>query len=118
VGRLGMPGKPELEFHVPAGRWYRPQGAVAGVWEQVLAAGPGGDATVLQRYDPGVDTGPNGVLTHPYWEEVYLLDGELTDVTLGADFGRGAYACRPPGMPHGPYRSHTGVLMLVITRFP
>jgi hypothetical protein len=45
---------------------------------------------------------------------VYLLDGELTDLTLGRTFRAGSYASRRPGMPHGPYRTPSGCTMLEI----
>jgi hypothetical protein len=107
--------KPELEFHAPDGPWIRAGGPVAGIWSQTLAEDPeAGAYTGLQRYEPGVDTTPLGVRVHDYWEEVYILDGDLTDLTLGVTFSAGMYACRPPGMPHGPWRSEHGVLMLEI----
>jgi hypothetical protein len=109
--------KPELEFHHPDDPWVRPDGAVEGVWQQQLSTDQAtGDMTVLQRYDAGTDTSPNGVIRHEFWEEVYLVSGQLTDLTLAETFGAGTYACRPPGMVHGPYRSDTGVLMLVTMR--
>lgn len=105
--------KPELEFHRPTGAWAPAGGAVAGIWSQTLAEDPEtGAYTGLQRYEPGVDTTPLGVRAHDYWEEVYILDGALTDLTLGITFSAGMYACRPAGMPHGPWRSERGVLML------
>ncbi|MFE9002721.1 hypothetical protein ACFYOY_11325 [Streptomyces sp. NPDC007875] len=39
----------------------------------------------------------------------------MRDLTLGRTFSRGFYACRPPGMPHGPWVTEEGVTMLVIT---
>jgi hypothetical protein len=45
---------------------------------------------------------------------VYLLEGELTDLTLGRTFRAGHYASRRPGMPHGPYRTPAGCTMLEI----
>lgn len=112
-----MAGRPELEFHTPQAPWHRPDGSADGVWEQELARDEAdGSATVLQRYDPGVDATHLGVLSHTFWEEVYLISGHLTDVTLGQTFGPGTYACRPPGMRHGPYSSSAGCLMLVTIR--
>ncbi|KUL64827.1 cupin [Streptomyces violaceusniger] len=108
--------KPELEFHLPAGPWRRPPGAGAGVSEQILAAdGSGSHTTALVRWEPGTDTSRSGVARHDGWEEVYLLEGSMRDLTLGRTFSRGFYACRPPGMPHGPWVSEEGVTMLVIT---
>lgn len=108
--------KPELEFHEPSVGWQMINGdAERGIWEQILAADPlRGDSTLLQRYDPGADTTAGGVIVHDYWEEVMILSGELTDLTLGKTFTAGMYACRPPGMAHGPYASGRGCRMLVI----
>lgn len=107
--------KPELEFHQPAGEW-RPAGSnVPGIWAQTLALDPeSGDYTGLLRYEPGVNTSPLGIQRHDYWEEVYLLEGDLTDLRLGTTFTAGMYASRPPGMPHGPWKTDHGVLMLEI----
>lgn len=108
--------KPEREFHLPSGPWRRPPGAAAGVSEQILAVdGSGTHTTALVRWEPGTDTSPSGVARHDGWEEVYLLEGSMRDLTLGETFSRGFYACRPPGMPHGPWVSEEGVTMLVIT---
>lgn len=57
------------------------------------------------------------MIRHAYYEEVYLLKGELEDLTLRRTFTAGHYASRPPGMPHGPYRTVTGCLTLEI-RWP
>jgi ChrR Cupin-like domain len=105
--------KPELEFHRPTGEWTHVDSQVAGVWAQMLAHdSETGDYTRLFRFDPGVDTTPTGVRIHDYWEEVYVLEGDLTDLALGTTFTAGMYACRPPCMPHGPWRTEHGALML------
>lgn len=110
--------KPELEFHRPEGDWTPSPGAAGGVSDLLLSRDPGsGDSTLLQRYDPGGATRPD-VITHPYWEEVLVVSGELTDETLGLTATAGTYACRPPGMRHGPYTSATGCLLFVTTRMP
>ncbi|MDZ7910948.1 MAG: cupin domain-containing protein [Rhodococcus sp. (in: high G+C Gram-positive bacteria)] len=111
--------KPRLEFHQPEDRRHRPPGSAEGIWQQDLSRDPDtGDATVVQRYDPGVDGTSHGVIEHEFWEEVVLLSGELTDVTLGRTFTTGMYACRPPGMQHGPYRSGEGCTMFVTITYP
>ncbi|HEY3514120.1 cupin domain-containing protein [Kribbella sp. NPDC051137] len=83
-----------------------------GVAERVLSQGPDGMLTRLARWAPGTST--DEVIRHEYVEEVYLLEGELTDRTLEQTFHPGDYACRPPGMPHGPYTTETGCVMLEI----
>ncbi len=107
--------KPELEFHLPTGEWKPAFPGVDGFWEQVLSSDPEtGDYTRLMRVDPGADASISGVLTHDFWEEVYIIEGDLTDLTLGQTFTGGMYACRPPGMKHGPFRSESGCKMLEI----
>ena len=104
--------KPEFEFF-PASNigWTPVPGTVAGLHERVLAHDPeSGVATRLLRFSPGADTSPNGTLTHEFWEEVYILEGAIYDIRLGKNFTAGMYACRPPGMPHGPWTSKEGCI--------
>ncbi|MEU6572702.1 cupin domain-containing protein [Streptomyces sp. NPDC046805] len=108
--------KPELEFHLPDGPWSTPVGAGPGIEERVLADdAERGCRTALVRWAPGTDTSDQGAARHDFWEEVYLVAGALHDLTLDQTFTAGMYACRPPGMPHGPWTSPDGVTMLVIT---
>jgi ChrR-like protein with cupin domain len=102
--------KPELEFFdVNEVGWTDVTPGVPGLTERVLAADPGsGFATRMLRFDPGTDTSPLGALRHSFWEEVYILSGDLHDLTLDEVFTAGMYACRPPGMAHGPWRSTEG----------
>ena len=58
---------------------------------------------MLQWYEPGAQSVTDEVITHTYIEEVVFLEGGLRDVSLGQEWGRGAYAYRLPGMRHGPY---------------
>ncbi|MFO0235794.1 MAG: cupin, partial [Burkholderiales bacterium] len=54
---------------------------------------------------------------HAFHEEVFVVDGELA---VGCDargeggtsFGPRTYACRPPGIAHGPFASRTGCALL------
>lgn len=81
----------------------------AGVWEKVLSRDDEyGDYTRILRFDPGVETFE--VITHPFWEEVIILEGDLFDKTLNREFKKGMYACRPPGMKHGPYQTPKGCM--------
>jgi hypothetical protein len=108
--------KPEYEFYDPqaAGRsaWRSVAGDATGrLQELILSEDPEtGDFTRLLRFPPGVDTSPNGTLAHDTWEEVWIVAGALRDLRLNQDFRSGMYACRPPGMPHGPWRSDGGCL--------
>ena len=54
----------------------------------------------------------HGRRRHFPWGHGYLLEGELHDLTLGKTFRAGEFAMRRPGMPHGPYRTETGCVML------
>ncbi|MFC1402569.1 MULTISPECIES: cupin domain-containing protein [Streptacidiphilus] len=117
----GLDLKRALEFlAVESLPWSDAPGS-PGVSERVLSAAPSGDGDVLTRlarWAPGLDTSAAGVIRHRYCEEVLILEGELEDLTLGTVFTAGHYACRPPGMPHGPYRTTTGCVMLEIRYRP
>ena len=80
------------------------------ITERVLARDGTGVATRVLRYDPGADSTAMGVQRHDFWEEVYILEGSFHDLTLDRTFTAGMYACRPPGMAHGPWRTDEGVL--------
>jgi len=112
--------KPEFEFFPVAGvDWIPIPGKVSGLAERILARDPdAGVATRMLRFTPGTDTSPNGVLTHDFWEEVYILQGAIFDLTLGKNFTAGMYACRPPGMKHGPWKSPDGCLTFEVRYFP
>lgn len=113
--------KPHLEFaalDLTSG-WEIPPGYPAGIEQKILAgsldeARGRGTRTRLLRFAPGVFT--TAPFVHEYWEEVYLLAGDLI---VGNDAqGRGGerfaphtYACRPPGALHGPFKSETGCLL-------
>ena len=107
--------KPELEFFDPETLPWRAVAGEAGVWERVLAEDPAtGLLTRLVRWDRGVSTSSARPVAHPYFEEVLILSGSLHDLTLDRTFGVGYFACRPPGMVHGPWRSAEGCVMLEV----
>ena len=86
-------------------------GDVPQLSERILAAdSDAGVATRILKIEPGTDTSPNGSQVHDFWEEVFILEGSLTDLRLGETFTAGMYACRPPGMEHGPWKSDDGCL--------
>lgn len=74
-----------------------------GIWELQLNGSGEGQKAVLQWYEPGAKSVTDDVITHTYIEEVVFIEGGLKDVTLGKEWGPGAYAYRYPGMKHGPY---------------
>ena len=114
--------KEHKEFHkVDLDRgWEKLPGYPDGIRQQVLAGfldekAKRGFRTRHLRFDPGVHT--TEPFVHDYWEEVYLVSGDLIvgndrNGRGGTRFGPHTYACRPPGTPHGPFRSETGCLLL------
>ncbi|MBS1878103.1 MAG: cupin [Actinobacteria bacterium] len=119
--------KEHLEFHavdLDSG-WEVPPGYPEGIKQKILAGaldedGRHGTRTRLLRFDPGVFT--TAPFVHEYWEEVYLVRGDLTvgndaEGQGGVAFDPDTYACRPPGAHHGPFRSDGGCLLLEIHYF-
>ena len=114
--------KPHLEFSEVDLRsgFATPPGYPAGFAEKILAGaldetGRKGTRTRLLRIDPGIFSSVPFV--HTYWEEVYLLSGDLivgndAEGRGGEKFTGPTYACRPPGVHHGPFKSDDGCLML------
>jgi ChrR Cupin-like domain len=112
-GRFTDVAKAEREFFPVDSVPWTPAlgGSVPGLWERILATDPStGVATRLLRFDPGTDTSAAGVQVHDFWEEVYVLEGSLHDLSLGRTFASATYACRPPGMRHGPWIAPEGCL--------
>ncbi len=101
--------KPEYEFFEPTNIEATNVGGVKGLSEKILSRdAETGDYTRLLMFEPGTDTSAMGVQRHDFWEEVWILEGTFHDLSLDQTFRAGMYACRPPGMPHGPWRSDDG----------
>jgi hypothetical protein len=112
------------EFHRVdmASGWETPAGYPPGIEQKILAgaldeANRTGNRTRLLRFAPGVHT--TAPFVHDYWEEVYLLRGDLivgndAEGRGGKPFPPDTYACRPPGAAHGPFKSEGGCLLLEI----
>ncbi|HVB90401.1 MAG TPA: cupin [Beijerinckiaceae bacterium] len=105
--------------------WETPAGYPPGIQQKILSgsldeANKRGSRTRLLRFLPATHT--SAPFVHDYWEEVFLVAGDLT---VGNDAqGRGGqafapftYACRPPGAVHGPFRSEGGCLLLEVHYF-
>jgi hypothetical protein len=113
--------KPHIEFEpvdLTEG-WEVPPGYPPGFYQKVLASDldevrKRGSRTRLLRIDAGAfSTEP---FVHDHWEEVYLLQGDLIVGNDSAGQGRESfaaptYACRPPGVRHGPFSSRGGCMM-------
>ncbi len=82
---------------------------VEGSSQRIIAQIPGTEvATRILELGAGVDTSPDGVQVHDFWEELYIMEGSLIDLRLNKEFSAGMVACRPPGMEHGPWKSPNG----------
>ena len=116
--------KPAVDFHgldMDSG-WEPAPGAAPGVEQKMLSGwldeeNKVGCRTRLIRFQPGAFT--TSQFVHDYWEEVYLMDGVLivgNDVEGqgGEPFTPAAYACRPPGTYHGPFKSEAGCMFFEI----
>ena len=100
--------------------WETPAGYPQGIEQKVLSGGldeaaQSGSRTRLLRFAPGVYT--TAPFVHDYWEEVFLVSGDLTvgndeNGEGGTSFKPFTYACRPPGAYHGPFRSDGGCVLL------
>lgn len=99
-----------------------PPGYPEGIQQKILAGeldevNKRGNRTRLLRFDPGIYT--TKPFVHDYWEEVYLVQGDLTvgndeNGEGGQPFSPNTYACRPPGAYHGPFKSEGGCILLEI----
>jgi len=116
--------KEHKEFHAVdmADGWATPPGYPVGIEQKVLAGyldekGKRGNRSRLLRFAPGVFT--TKPFEHDYYEEVYLVSGDLivgndASGNGGETFEPNTYACRPPGTPHGPFKSKGGCLLFEI----
>ena len=116
--------KGHKEFHRLAMEdgWESLPGYPPGIQQKILAGALDeergrGTRTRLLRFAPGTYT--TVPFVHDYWEEVYLIEGDLTvgnDAAGhgGEHFAPHTYACRPPGAVHGPFRSDGGCLLFEI----
>ncbi len=104
--------KPEYEFFPTDSIEWKPieiPGYESGCYEKILSIDKEtGSFTRLMRIDPGVKVSRR--LAHDFWEEIYIINGDLTDTAKKQTYKAGYYACRPQGMIHGPYETKEGFL--------
>jgi len=115
------------EFHTldMSTGWEVPTNYPSGIQQMILSGAldeknKRGSRTRLLRFDPGTYT--TAPFVHDYWEEVFLLQGDLTvgndaNGKGGEGFKPFTYACRPPGAYHGPFLSNGGCLLMEIHYF-
>jgi len=112
--------KEHLEFVMPDldNGWENIPGYPPGIKQKILSGwldekNHKGSRTRLLRFDPGAfSTVP---FVHEYWEEVLVVTGIL--LVQGKACGPMTYACRPPHVQHGPFRSDTGCILFEIHFF-
>lgn len=102
--------------------WAVPAGYPAGIEQKIISGdldekSKRGSRTRLLRFAAGVFT--TKPFVHDYWEEVFLLSGDLTvgndeQGKGGKSYGPHTYACRPPRAYHGPFKSERGCMLLEI----
>jgi hypothetical protein len=105
--------------------WETPTGYPEGIQQKILAGSldetaKTGNRSRLLRFAPGVYT--TKPFVHDYWEEVLLISGDLTVGNNergegGEAFTPLTFACRPPGVFHGPFKSEAGCLLFEIHYF-
>ena len=110
-----MPKKEAEFFDADLIRWVDVPGT-PGQTEKILSKDPKtGSYTRMLHFSPGCRT--TMTLTHDFWEEVYIINGTLEDLGKKQIFREGMYACRPPGMVHGPYYSKDGCTTIEMRDF-
>ncbi|WGY70047.1 cupin [Burkholderia cepacia] len=104
--------------------WQLPEGydPASGAQELILSGAldterKRGSRTRLLRLPAGLHT--KKPFVHDYWEEVFLVEGDLTvgndeHGDGGTPFNGYTYAVRPPGAWHGPFKSNGGCVLLEI----
>jgi hypothetical protein len=119
--------KEHKEFHAidMSTGWETPAGYPAGIQQKILSGALDennrrGSRSRLLRFAPGVYT--TKPFVHEYWEEVYLVSGDLTvgndeKGEGGTSYAPNTYASRPPGAYHGPFKSKNGCVLFEIHYF-
>jgi hypothetical protein len=114
--------KGHKEFHALdlSQGWHTPPGYPPGIQQKIIAGeldekNKHGNRTRLLRFAPGTYT--TEPFVHDYWEEVFLVSGDLIvgndkQGNGGEKYSGYTYAVRPPGVYHGPFKSDTGCILL------
>jgi len=92
------------------------QKVLSGTFDQ---ANRSGAVTRLSRWAPGAHV--SDPVSHDWCEEVFLISGSMSIGRDGREdkhLPKGTYAVRPPGVPHGPFFSREGCLMIEFLYYP
>ena len=103
---------------------WEPVAGYEGVEQQVLSgefdhAAKTGAVTRLSRWEPGAQV--SAPVEHDWCEEVFLVSGSISIGKDGQEdqhLPAGSYAVRPPHVPHGPFFSRAGCLMIEFLYYP
>ncbi len=111
-------------FDALSAEGWQPVAGYQGVEEKILSgtfnhAACSGAVTRLSRWAPGAAV--SEPVSHDWCEEVFLISGALSIGTSGHEtqaLAAGTYAVRPPHIPHGPFFSTEGCLMIEFLYYP
>ena len=94
--------KKALEFFDPGGIAWESVEGMPGMEQKILSGDKNTpDHTRLARVAGGISY--DIALSHDFYEEIWILEGSIVDKSTGETYAAGMYACRPPGMSHGPF---------------
>ncbi|MEM8689459.1 MAG: cupin domain-containing protein [Pseudomonadota bacterium] len=111
-------------FNALSAEGWEPVPGYSGVEQKVLSgvfdhAEQTGAVTRLSRWAAGAAVAEP--VSHDWCEEVYLISGSLIIGTPKQEqevLPAGTYAVRPPQVPHGPFFSRDGCLMIEFLFYP
>ena len=122
---FGVFGKEHREFFDALDETgWTPVKRYTGVEQKVLSGSFNHDArtgavTRLSRWAPGAAV--SEAVSHDWCEEVFLISGSLSIGTPDNEeriLPAGTYAVRPAHIPHGPFFSNEGCLMIEFLYYP
>ena len=94
--------KKALEFFDPGEVAWEKVDGMPGMEQKILSGNKEtGDHTRLARVAQG--SSYDVALSHEFYEEIWILEGSIIEKSTGKIYTAGMYACRPPGMEHGPF---------------
>ena len=94
--------KEALEFFDPDSIAWETVEGMPGMEQKILSGSKESpDHSRLARVAAG--TSYDIALSHEFYEEIWIVSGSIVDRSSGNTYTAGMYACRPPGMSHGPF---------------